>query len=377
MNSDDAFRPVEMLAAQLRERISSEGALPISVFMTEALFDPMAGFYATKDPLSADSDFVTAPEISQMFGELTGLWAAECWGQMGAPDPVHLIEMGPGTGRMMGDVLRAARAAPGLLSAAKLHLVEVSPALKMVQAQSLSHAPLQARWQKSLGDTEPGPSLILANELLDCLPIRQAIRHKGVWRERVVGLHPQDKSRFIFGLGPVLSASDLDLIAEPLRDADEGTLVELRPADATLIETLAERFKATPGYALFIDYGSATPQAGDTFQALRKHEKVDPLDQPGTADLTAWVDFDSLARLAVNAGLDVYGIETQGAFLTGLGIETRAASLARNQDEAGRARIARQLHRLTAPEEMGDLFKVIAFASPGLPPVPGLERFPG
>ena len=376
MSGDDQeFRPVEQLAAQLRARIASEGPLPVSVFMAEALLDPMAGFYATKDPLSAGGDFITAPEISQMFGELAGLWAAEVWTQMGAPDPVRLVELGPGTGRMMSDVLRAARAAPGFLDAASLHLVEASAALKMVQGQTLARAPLQARWENRLEDVGQGAAIILGNEFLDCLPIRQAIRHGGVWRERVVGLDPRDPVRFIFGLGPVLSKMDINEIAPPLRGAEDGTLVELRPADATVIDVIAKRFKASPGYALFIDYGSSGPEVGDTLQALKQHEKVDPLAAPGTADLTAWVDFDRLARLASNAGLDVYGIASQGDFLKGLGIETRAAALARTQDAAGQAKIARQLHRLTAPEEMGDLFKVIALCSPGLPPAPGLKRF--
>jgi SAM-dependent MidA family methyltransferase len=371
---DEDFRPVEQLAQALRSRIASEGPLPVSVFMAEALFHPMAGFYATKDPLSADSDFITAPEISQMFGELIGLWAAEAWRQMGAPDPVRLIELGPGTGRMMSDVLRAARAAPGFLGAAALHLVEASPALKMVQGRILGAAPLQARWEQDLGAVAPGASIILANEFLDCLPIRQAVRHEGVWRERVVGLSPDDPDRFIFGLGPVLAQSDIEAIAAPLREAEDGTLVELRTADAPLIEALAERFKAAPGYALFLDYGSHHQGPGDTLQALRKHEKVDPLDRPGTADLTAWVDFSQIARLGLAAGLDVYGVATQGKFLTDLGIETRAAALARGQDEAAKAKIARQLHRLTGVDEMGELFKVIALCSPGLPPAPGLDK---
>jgi SAM-dependent MidA family methyltransferase len=372
---DDAFRPAEQLAAQLRERIRSEGPLPVSVFMAEALLDPMAGFYATKDPLSAGGDFITAPEISQMFGELAGLWAAEVWSQMGAPDPVRLIELGPGTGRMMSDVLRAARAAPGFLDAASLHLIEASAALKMVQGRTLAQAPLQARWESGLEKVPAGPSIILGNEFLDCLPIRQAVRHKGVWRERVVGLSPDDPGRFIFGLGPHLSDADIHEIAPTLREAEDGTLVELRLGDATVIDQIAARFKAHPGYALFIDYGSDAPEAGDTLQALKSHQKVDPLEAPGTADLTAWVDFDRIARLARNAGLDVYGIGRQGDFLKGLGIETRAAALARTQDEAGQAKIARQLHRLTAREEMGDLFKAVAICSPGLAPAPGLERF--
>ncbi|XBQ15057.1 MAG: SAM-dependent methyltransferase [Oceanicaulis sp.] len=373
--TDDEFRPAEMLAERLRARIREEGPLPVSAYMAEALFDPMAGFYATKDPLGAGNDFITAPEISQMFGELCGLWAAEVWAQMGAPAPVQLIELGPGTGRMMSDMLRASRAAPGFLDACDVTLVEASPALKMVQGRTLSKAPVPVRWARRIEDAAAGPCVIVANEFLDCLPIRQAVRIEGVWRERVVGIAPDDPETFALGLGAVLSPADLESLPEPLREAPEGALVELRPADGPLIEEIARRLKAAPGYALFIDYGSDAPEFGDTLQAIRRHQKVDPLDAPGTADLTAWAAFDRFGALARAAGLDVYGAEGQGAFLKGLGIEHRAAALSRGQDAEGRGRIARQLQRLVDPEEMGTLFKVMALASPGLPPAPGLERF--
>jgi SAM-dependent MidA family methyltransferase len=374
-SDEDEFRPREQLRAQLLARIASEGAMPVSTFMAEALFDPMAGYYATKDPLGADKDFITSPEISQMFGEFIGLWAAECWGQMGAPHPVQLAELGPGTGRMMSDALRAGAAAPGFIEAAQLSLVEASPALKMVQGQTLAAAPVQPRWLRQIDDIPSGPSLIVSNEFLDCLPIRQAVKMGGVWRERLVGLSPDDETQFAFVLGGALSDADLALIAPTLRDEPDGALVELRPADAPVIEAIAERFKAAPGYALFIDYGSSTPEPGDTLQAIAKHEKVDPLEEPGGADLTAWVDFQTLAELGHAAGLDVYGPVGQGDFLRGLGIETRAAALARGRRDAVAAKLQRQLDRLVAPEEMGELFKVIAFASPGLPPPPGLDRY--
>ncbi|MGX6647314.1 class I SAM-dependent methyltransferase [Maricaulaceae bacterium MS644] len=374
MTSDsDELRPLAMLAARLRERIAAEGPLSVAAFMGEALFDPIAGFYATKDPLSAASDFITAPEISQMFGELLGLWTAEVWGQMGAPAPVQLIELGPGTGRMMSDMLRAGRAMPGFLEACDVTLVEASPALKMVQGETLSRAPVPVRWARQLEQAAKGPCVIVSNEFLDCLPIRQGVRLDGRWRERVVGLDPKDPARFAFGLGSVLSEADIETLPEALRAAPDGTLVELRPGDPPLVEAVAARLHAAPGYALFIDYGSDAPEFGDTLQAIRKHEKVDPLDRPGGADLTAWAAFDRLGALAQAEGLDVYGPNAQGAFLTGLGIEQRAAALARTAGEAGRGRLMRQLERLTSSDEMGDLFKVMAFASPGLAPPPGLD----
>ncbi|MFW6299565.1 MAG: class I SAM-dependent methyltransferase, partial [Oceanicaulis sp.] len=321
MASSDEFRPAEMLAERLRERIASEGPLTLAAFMAEALFDPMAGFYATKDPLGAANDFITAPEISQMFGELLGLWAAEVWGQMGAPAPVRLIELGPGTGRMMSDMLRAARAMPGFHEACDVTLVEASPALKMVQGETLATAPVPVCWAKTLEKAAQGPCVIVSNEFLDCLPVRQAVRVEGRWRERVVGIDPSDPQRFAFGLGPVLSDADIETLPEALRKAGEGALVELRPGDAPLVEAIAARLKSAPGYALFIDYGADAPEFGDTLQAIRKHEKVDPLDAPGTADLTCWAAFDRLGALARAAGLDVYGPMGQGAFLQGLGIE--------------------------------------------------------
>lgn len=371
----EEFRPAEALAARLRDRIASEGPLPVSAYMMQAMFDPMAGFYATKDPLGAHNDFITAPEITQMFGELIGLWAVECWSQMGEPDPVQLIELGPGTGRMMSDVVRVLRAAPGLIEAAEATLVEVSPALKMVQGRTLAGAPVPIRWAPRLESVRPGPTLLLANEFLDCLPIRQAVRHEGVWRERCVAMHPDEAERFAFVLGAAVGAPDLALIPDALRDLPDGSLVELRPADAALIDAVAERLNDHPGYALFIDYGATDPEHGDTLQAIRKHKKVDPLDTPGTADITAWVAFNALARAGLTAGLQVFGPAQQGGFLKGLGLDVRAALLAKSQDKAGRARLERQAARLSAPEEMGELFKVIAFASPGLAPPPGLDRF--
>jgi SAM-dependent MidA family methyltransferase len=294
---------------------------------------------------------------------------------MGAPAPVQLIELGPGTGRMMGDMLRAGRAMPGFHEACDVTLVEASPALKMVQGETLARAPVPVRWVKALDKAAAGPCVIIANEFLDCLPIRQAVRVQGAWRERVVGIDPSAPDRFAFGLGAVLGEADLAGLPAALREAEAGTLVELRPGDPPLVEQIAARLHAHPGYALFIDYGADRPEFGDTLQALRRHEKVHPLDAPGTADLTAWAAFDRLGALAVEAGLEVYGPTEQGAFLTGLGVEQRAAALAARTGEAGRARLARQLHRLIAPEEMGSLFKVMALASPGLAPAPGLDAF--
>ncbi|MFC4725495.1 class I SAM-dependent methyltransferase [Glycocaulis abyssi] len=375
MTEADEFNPAARIASNLRARIASQGPLPVSVFMMEALFDPMAGYYATRDPIGAGSDFITAPEISQMFGELLGLWAAQCWQDMGAPESLVLAELGPGKATMMADMLRAGRAVPGFADALKISLVEASAALKMVQGQTLARVGVPVGWAKSLETIPAGPGIIFGNEFLDCLPVRQAVRVEGQWRERCVTLHPDDESRFAFVTGPVIAEDD-PFIPDALRASPDGALVELRPGDAQVVDALAARFSEHPGHALFIDYGPAVSEPGDTLQAIRAHQKVDPLDAPGTADLTARVDFDTLARRARSAGLDVYGPVEQGAFLKGLGMEQRAAALAASRPDQ-RGTIARQLHRLTADDEMGVLFKVIALSAPGMPAPPGLTFFTG
>ncbi|MCW5723365.1 MAG: SAM-dependent methyltransferase [Maricaulaceae bacterium] len=339
--------------------------------MAEALFDPREGFYATKNPIGAGEDFITAPVISQMFGELMGLWAAQTWMDMGRPAPLQLIELGPGTGAMMADALRAGRAVPGFSNAVEVTLVEASAALKAVQGRTLTPSGVMARWTDRLQDAPPGPAVILGNEFLDCLPVRQAVKAGGVWRERMIGLHPEDARRFAFVIGPPLGA-DEGLVPARLKDAADGTLAELRPGDRQVVEALAARFAAHPGRALFIDYGPAQSEAGDTLQAIRGHEKADPLTAPGTADLTARVDFESLIAHARAAGLDAHGSVTQGAFLTRLGVEARAAALSA-ANPGKRAQIARQLYRLTDETQMGSLFKAVCLSSRGLPPPAGFD----
>ena len=356
---------------RLIRRIRSEGPVSIAAYMAEALFDPREGFYATRDPIGAGADFITAPEVSQMFGELIGLWCVEAWRGMGAPDPFHLIELGPGRGTMMSDALRAARLDEGFARAARVHLVEASPALKNVQAQTLASAPFQIGWADALEDVPAGPSIILGNEFLDCLPLRQFVKHGGEWRERLIGFAPDtdDTLAFVLSHAPA-SALEIEQIAAPLRDAPEGALVETRPGDASLVDAIARRFRADPGRALLIDYGPADSETGDTFQAIKSHEKVDPLTDPGKADLTARVDFGALKRAAEAAGLSASAPVEQGAWLTALGIEQRAAALSMS-GKADRGLIVRQLHRLTSDDQMGTLFKAMCLSAPELPSAPG------
>jgi NADH dehydrogenase [ubiquinone] 1 alpha subcomplex assembly factor 7 len=356
------------IAGRIAERIRNGGPISVAAFMTEAMFDPREGFYATKNPIGAGEDFITAPSVSQMFGELIGLWCAQVWMDMGQPETLQLVELGPGTGQMMSDIVRAWRAVPGFTQAAQISLIEASAALKMVQGRNLTPMGVEAMWLDRLEDVPPGPAIFVGNEFLDCLPMRQAIKHEGQWHERLIGLSETGEA-FAFVLGPPLGV-EADLLPERLRDLPDGALAELRPGDQQVIDALADRFKTHPGHALFIDYGPATSEPGDTFQAIRQHEKIDPLAAPGTADLTARVDFEQLAIFARSAGLDVSGPTRQGAWLKALGIEVRAANLIRHAPEKKTA-IARQLLRLTEPDQMGELFKVMAISTQGQTKPPG------
>ena len=302
-------------------------------------------YYAAQDPFA---DFTTAPEISQVFGELLGLWAAMQWQAMGAPSPVILAEAGPGRGTLMADALRAIRRmVPDFAAALQLHLVENSPRLRTVQAAKLPGA----TWHDTLDTLPPGPLLLLANEFLDALPIRQFVRRGSGWAERYV--------------------ADGSFVEQPAaaldRAADEGEVVEVDEVAITLTTALAERIAAQGGAALFIDYGPATSAPGDSLQALRGGTQADPLADPGSADLTAHVDFAALAQAARSAGAAVHGPLPQGLFLARLGLFQRTGALARIQQPATASRLLESAKRLAEPDQMGRLFKVLAVCHPALP----------
>lgn len=358
------------LKTRLITRIKAEGPMSVASFMAASLFDATHGFYPTRDPLGADGDFITAPEISQMFGEMIGLWCVQSWRDMGRPSPFHLIELGPGRGIMMLDMLRAANVDPAFIRAARVTLIEASPALEAVQGQTLAASPCPISWAGSLAQAPEGPCLIIGNEFLDCLPIRQFIRKREEWHERVVAIDPEDETALIFAVSPTPETlEDFTIFS----DASEGDLVEICPGLAQITDTLAERFTEHAGRALFIDYGPADSEVGDTLQALKAHTKVDPLDEPGEADLTARVDFSALIASAYSNGVLPFGTQTQGTFLTSLGIEARAARLASGVSEDAKAKLARQLHRLTHAEQMGELFKAVCLQSQGLALPAGFE----
>ena len=343
------------LEALIRRRIAADGPMPVAEYMALCLGHPEHGYYLTRDPLGRAGDFVTAPEVSQMFGELIGLWLAQVWLDLGAPPRAVLAELGPGRGTLMADALRAAARVPGFAGAAQLWLVETSPALRARQSARLPAARHADRLEQVPDDA---PLLLVANEFFDALPIRQWVRTGGRWRERMVGL---EGDRLAFGLGPVLPGG------EP---APEGALREACPAGEAVAAEIGRRLAARGGAALILDYGAQAQEGRDTLQAVRAHRYADPLEAPGEADLTAHVDFGALARAAEAAGAVPAPLATQGAFLEALAITARAQALARAAP--GRAaEIAAAHRRLTHPEAMGTLFKVLALTGPRQPPPPG------
>jgi SAM-dependent MidA family methyltransferase len=356
------------LEAEIRARIEEQGPISVADYMEMCLSHPTHGYYATRDPFGVRGDFVTAPEISQMFGELIGLWAASVWQIMGEPDPLQLVELGPGRGTMMADVLRAARIVPGFAKAVRVHLVETSPVLRARQKETLSGFGVPLTWHD--GVRMPWkPSIVLANEFLDALPVNQAVKVAGGWRERKVAI---DGDRLAFTLdGDVMWRVD-EALPAGLRGAPEGAVFEWR-VDWIMREIA--RHAASYGTALLIDYGHSESGIGETLQAVAGHRFADPLAAPGEADLTAHVDFQALREAAASQGPRIHGPVTQGEFLRRLGIAERAAKLKATASPAQAADIDAALARLTdsGPTGMGSLFKVMAMAHPQLPPLPGFD----
>ncbi len=338
--------------------------MTVAQYMQAALSDPDHGYYAISDPLGRD--FITAPEISQMFGELIGLALAQAWEDSGAPEEFDLVELGPGRGTLMSDALRAAeRARRAFVSAARVTLVETSPALRAVQTAKL--AAYDVTWTSHLSDVPRGrPIFVIANEFFDALPIRQFVRGARGWHEHMITLDGDDLA---FALTP--DSVPTSFIPEHLRDAPEGEYFEHCREGIETTRDLAARIASDGGLALLIDYCHEESGWGDTLQAVQRHQFVDPLAEPGLADLTAHVDFGALAEVATEAGARVLGPTTQGAFLEALGIRLRTAKLAHsNPSKAGEMDEA--LFRLTDPDQMGTLFKVMGIASVGIAPLPGL-----
>ena len=358
------------LEAEIRRRIETAGPMPVAQYMSLCLSHPKQGYYTTRNPLGAAGDFTTAPEISQMFGELIGLWAAAAWRAMGSPENVRLVELGPGRGTMMLDALRAAKVMPDFRSAVVVHFVEINPVLERLQRQAFDGADLPVSWHAALGEVPDGPLIVLANEFFDALPVHQAVMCADGWHERVVKIGEDDKLNFSIHRDPIPLFDEL--LPRGLRAAKIGEIFEWR-ADQMALE-IGRRVRAG-GVALIIDYGHAESAIGDTLQAVGGHEFADPLATPGMVDLTAHVDFQALARAAEAMRARVHGPIEQGEFLRRLGIEERAAALkaAAPPDYADAVQSA--LDRLTSAERtgMGRLIKVMAISDPQIGSLPGLE----
>jgi SAM-dependent MidA family methyltransferase len=357
------------LEQEIRRIIAFDGPMPISEYMRTCLGHPKYGYYVARDPLGPLGDFTTAPEISQMFGELIGAWAAAVWQLMGAPARVNLVELGPGRGTLMADALRVAKALPALRAALAVHLVEISDVLAAKQRETLSASGVPVTWHRDMREIPDAPTIVLANEFFDALPIHHAVRSEQGWHERVVALDKDDS--LAFAVNPVPALSFDKTLPDAIRDAPVGAIYEWRSA-AYLLD-IVRHLKSQGGAALIIDYGYTESQHGETFQAVRGHDYADPLVDPGEADLTAHVDFAALARAATASGMHVHGPLTQGAFLRRLGIEHRAARLKANATPQQAVDIDAALARLTAPDQMGELFKVLAIGDPKLGVLPGFD----
>jgi len=347
------------LEEKIRRLIAAVGPISVADYMSLVLSDPEYGYYTTRTAIGLEGDFITAPEISQMFGELIGIWCVAAYEALGRPQRVTLAELGPGRGTLMADLLRAGRVDPGFIRAAEVHLVEISPELRRRQAAGLSGLASPV-WHDRIDDLPDGPLIVVANEFFDALPIRQFVRQQRGWRERVVGL--DDRGNLAFGIGA--AAPDLALLPAGASEAPIGAVAEInRPAEA-IVATLAHRLVQFGGAALIFDYGHVKSGFGETLQAVRAHHYAAPLNEPGECDLTAHVDFDRLARAAGTEGAAVLGPATQGDFLIAMGLLSRAGALGAGRSAADQENIVAAVERLAGPEEMGTLFKAMAVTHP-------------
>lgn len=335
----------------IRGLIAAEGPMRLDRYMGLCLGHPLHGYYMTGDPLGERGDFITAPEVSQVFGELIGVWCIAAWAAMGQPASFNLIELGPGRGTLMSDLLRAARrASPDFARSASMRMVETSPMLRDRQMAILCG---QATWHERIEDVPDGPTILVANEFFDAIPIRQFERRQNRWFERTIGI---TDDKFQIGLAP----ASLDL------PGGEGDIIETAAARSSIAEAVGRRLAGHPGVALIVDYGHLFSAAGDTLQAMRQHKYVPLAEAPGDCDITSHVDFEALGKALRSGGATTWPAITHRAFLMAMGLEQRFAVLASSADEPGRKLLERQMTRLAGEEQMGNLFKILAATSPGM-----------
>ncbi|WP_374831588.1 class I SAM-dependent methyltransferase [Paenochrobactrum pullorum] len=354
------------LSERLKRRIEAQGPITVSEYMLACLGNREDGYYMVQEPFGAEGDFITAPEISQMFGELIGVWCVSQWMAMGKPDAFILCEMGPGRGTLMNDLLRTARQLnPAFIEAATITMVETSPRLADIQRQTLEHFDLPITWRSDFQALEQQPLIMVANELFDALPMRQYVRKQGRFHERVIAL--DENGAFIFTLSN--HSIDASLLPADHKSAPEGAIFEVAPARASLMQQISEHIMQLTGSALLIDYGHITQGYGDTLQAMLKHNFDDVFAHPGEADITSHVDFYHLQQIAQHAGLNT-ATQTQGEFLLSMGLLDRAGQLGRDKSLTEQQQLQADVERLAAPDQMGNLFKVLSISSPSIAPLP-------
>ncbi len=349
----------------LKQRISgliaASDPISISDYMATCLFDPEYGYYTTREPFGATGDFTTAPEISQMFGELVAVWLYSAWHETGCLASPVLAEIGPGRGTLMKDMLRVfKRIDPAFITGASVILIETSPRLREVQKMTLSQSDIEIAWHESIATLPAAPLLIVGNELFDAIPMRQFTKLGNAWHERAIGLDANGNLAFVVGRATL----ETTLLPQEAMTSYEGAIFEFAPARSAVMEQISERIAASGGVGLFLDYGHLAPGIGDTLQALRCHQYEDALASPGEADLTSHVDFAALATAARAHGLAAH-MATQGAFLLAVGLLERAVKLGANANETSYNKIFSDVERLISPDAMGDLFKVLAVVPTG------------
>lgn len=351
------------LADKIKALIRTGGPISVTDYFSLCLADPQHGYYQTRSPFGIEGDFITAPEVSQLFGEMIGVFVLHAWQSHGTPGAVRLVEIGPGRGTMMSDILRViARLSPELYEALSAHLVETSERLRIVQQKTLEPYAAKTSWHGGFDEVPGGFTLLVANELFDAIPIRQFVKTPTGFRERMVGLDAADELAFTTGVATL----DPDLLPDGDDVPADGTIFEISPARMTVLQVICERLLEFGGTALIIDYGHMATGYGDTLQAVLAHEFDPPLAHPGLADLTSHVDFEQLARLARGLGVNITGCLHQGDFLRGLGIEQRAEALAKGKPQDVQDDVRQAVERLAGAGEgrMGELFKVLALSSP-------------
>lgn len=366
----DKLDQTSPLGERLISLIEARGPMTIADYMEDALMHPHDGYYTSQNPIGAKGDFTTAPEATQIFGELIGLWLVQAWVDLGEPKAFNLIEMGPGRGVLMADIVRVAKLRPDFLQAAHIWLVEASGRMRHEQQRRLRDVGPPVDWADKFEDVPGGPAIIVANEFLDCLPIRQFVRTGLSWRERLVGLNAtSDGLDFVLGDTPPNPKIPLP----DKNDAEESAIFEYSLGAETLIEEISQALLERTGRALFIDYGHLNSGLGDTLQAVRDHEFWPVTSAPGYADISAHVDFSHLAKVAFENGAAAHGPVTQGVFLDRLGLSVRVARLCEGKSKTECDAIEAGAFRVVASSQMGEIFKTLCISSPDLPTPAGFD----